>query len=42
MLLPTESDARDHIVSDLEPLFAASPKLTGIFAPDNVGQRGRF
>jgi phage terminase large subunit GpA-like protein len=41
MLLPTESDARDHIVSDLEPLFAASPKLAGIFAADNVGQRGR-
>src|SRR3954453_21355538 len=28
-LLPTESDARDYVVSDIEPLFAASPALRG-------------
>ena len=28
-LLPTESDARDYIVSDIEPIFAASPALRG-------------
>jgi phage terminase large subunit GpA-like protein len=29
-LLPTESDARDFVVSDLEPTFAATPALTGL------------
>lgn len=31
-LLPTEADARDYMVSDLEPIFAASPALTGLLA----------
>jgi phage terminase large subunit GpA-like protein len=30
LLLPTESDARDAMVSDIEPLFAASPALRGV------------
>lgn len=30
LLMPTESDARDVVVSDLEPLFAASPCLAGL------------
>ncbi|MGR3464075.1 phage terminase large subunit family protein [Limimaricola sp.] len=29
-LLPTESDARDYIVSDVEPIFGASPVLAGV------------
>jgi phage terminase large subunit GpA-like protein len=29
-LLPVESDCRDFLASDLEPLFAASPALAGI------------
>lgn len=33
-LLPTESDARDYMVSDLEPIFAASPALRGALAAD--------
>lgn len=28
-LLPTEADCRDYIVSDIEPIFAASPALRG-------------
>jgi phage terminase large subunit GpA-like protein len=28
-LLPTESDARDYMVSDIEPIFEASPTLSG-------------
>jgi phage terminase large subunit GpA-like protein len=28
-LLPTESDARDYMVSDIEPIFDASPALRG-------------
>jgi phage terminase large subunit GpA-like protein len=28
-LLPTEADCRDFLVSDVEPLFEASPKLQG-------------
>ena len=31
-LLPTESDARDYVVSDVEPIFAASPALRGLIA----------
>lgn len=30
LLLPTESDARDAMVSDIEPLFAASSALRGV------------
>lgn len=33
-LLPTESDARDYMVSDLEPIFDASPALAGLMSPD--------
>ena len=29
VLLPTESDCRDYVVSDVEPMFAASPALRG-------------
>jgi len=32
VLQPTESDARDFTVSDLEPLFAATPPLAGLLA----------
>jgi len=28
-VLPTESDARDYVVSDVEPIFAATPALRG-------------
>lgn len=34
-LLPTESDARDYMVSDLEPIFEASPALAGLLSPDS-------
>ncbi|GLK71288.1 phage terminase large subunit family protein [Ancylobacter dichloromethanicus] len=34
MLLPTEADARDAMVSQIEPLFDASPSLAGLLAPD--------
>jgi phage terminase large subunit GpA-like protein len=40
-LLPTESDSRDFMTSDLEPLFAASPSLSGVLKDDLIGQRGR-
>lgn len=33
-LLPTESDARDYMVSDLEPIFDASAALAGLLSPD--------
>jgi phage terminase large subunit GpA-like protein len=33
-LLPTESDCRDFVVSDLEPVFAASPALAALLAAD--------
>lgn len=29
-LLPTEADCRDYMVSDIEPIFSASPALTGL------------
>ena len=29
-LLPTEADCRDYMVSDIEPIFAASPTLAGL------------
>lgn len=39
-LLPTESDARDFIVSDVEPTFAASPAVAGALEDDSkVGER---
>lgn len=34
MLLPTEADARDTMVSQVEPLFEGSPALAGLLAPD--------
>lgn len=39
-LLPTESDCRDYVVSDVEPIFAASPILARALSDDNVeGER---
>ena len=34
VLLPTEADARDFVVSDVEPTFGASPALRGALADD--------
>ncbi|KRA05383.1 terminase [Rhizobium sp. Root564] len=34
-LLPTESDCRDYMVSDVEPVFDASPALQGILSSDD-------
>lgn len=31
-LLPTEADCRDYMVSDIEPIFSASPELEGLLA----------
>jgi phage terminase large subunit GpA-like protein len=40
VLLPTESDARDYCVSDVEPIFAASPALRGVLEDDTIeGER---
>lgn len=33
-LLPTEADCRDYVVSDVEPIFAASPELAGLLIAD--------
>jgi phage terminase large subunit GpA-like protein len=33
-LLPTEADCRDYIVSDVEPVFEASPALRGMLSAD--------
>jgi phage terminase large subunit GpA-like protein len=35
-LLPTEADARDYVVSDIEPIFAASPTLRGALSADTA------
>ncbi len=35
VLQPTESDARDFVVSDLEPIFDATPSLRGLLADDS-------
>lgn len=32
VLLPTEADARDYIVSDVEPIFQATPVLRGLLS----------
>jgi len=40
LMLPTESDARDAMVSDIEPLFAASPVLAGALG-DDADEAGR-
>lgn len=34
LLEPTDSDARDAVVSDIEPVFAASPALRGLLSAD--------
>lgn len=34
-VLPTESDCRDYVVSDIEPIFAASPILAKALSDDN-------
>jgi phage terminase large subunit GpA-like protein len=36
LLLPTEADCRDFTVSDLEPIFAATPALAGLLSGDNA------
>jgi phage terminase large subunit GpA-like protein len=42
LVLPTESDCRDYLSSDLEPTFAASPALAGILSTTPLtGQRGK-
>jgi len=33
-LLPTEADCRDYVVSDIEPIFDATPALRGMLAAD--------
>src|SRR5438093_3156948 len=33
-LLPTDSDCRDYVVSEVEPLFAATPAVAGMLAAD--------
>lgn len=35
VLMPTESDARDFIVSDVEPVFDASPTLRGVLSAEH-------
>jgi phage terminase large subunit GpA-like protein len=39
VLLPTEADARDYVVSDIEPIFEASAPLRGMLAYDEEGER---
>lgn len=39
-VLPTEADCRDHVVSDIEPLFEASPVLQGLLSTE-VDEGGR-
>ena len=34
-LLPTDDDARDYVVSDIEPIFSASPVLAGLLDGDS-------
>ena len=38
-LLPTEADARDYMVSDVEPIFDSSPALHGLLTADHDGAR---
>lgn len=35
VLLPTEDDARDFVVSDLEPIFEATPACAGLLSADS-------
>lgn len=39
-LLPTESDCRDYMVSDVEPIFAASPSISNLLSGD-LAEAGR-
>lgn len=39
-LLPTEADCRDYVVSDVEPIFAASPILSNLLS-GNLDEAGR-
>jgi len=39
-LLPTEADCRDYVVSDLEPIFEATPTLAGLLS-DEADESGR-
>ncbi|MFN4125259.1 phage terminase large subunit family protein [Pannonibacter indicus] len=39
-LLPTEADCRDYMVSDIEPIFDASPALAGLIG-SGVDETGR-
>ncbi|MCE0742907.1 phage terminase large subunit family protein [Acetobacter sicerae] len=40
LLLPTDSDCRDVVVSDLDPIFSASPVLAGCMSDDTAeGER---
>jgi phage terminase large subunit GpA-like protein len=41
VLLPTEADARDYMVSDIEPIFSASPAINGMLmaGEDEFGER---
>ena len=34
LLLPTEADCRDYVVSDLEPIFNATPALAGLLTAE--------
>ena len=34
IVLPTESDCRDYMVSDIEPIFEASPALSAVMSKD--------
>jgi phage terminase large subunit GpA-like protein len=34
VLQPTEADARDYVVSDLEPIFSATPELKGLMSAE--------
>jgi phage terminase large subunit GpA-like protein len=38
LLLPTESDCRDFVVHDLEPVFSSSPALAGVLSDDDSGE----
>ena len=40
LLLPTEADCRDVMVSDIEPIFGATPSLAGLLSDDS-GESGR-
>jgi phage terminase large subunit GpA-like protein len=40
VLLPTEADARDYMVSDIEPIFDVSPTLKGTLRADDISDEG--